>query len=305
MKKPCAPSVAVSRRSGFSHVELLVCLVIILTLASIVLSAIVRTRETSRASQCKDNLHNLVLALGNYEGRYGAFPIGVVEPESTRPGAPVRYGFGWAVALLPDLEQRTFYELFDWTVGLPNQPLKPEQRQSFISIYHCPSQPEVIGREWSPSSYAGAHHHLEAAIDADNTGTLIRNRSIYRAELVDGVQYTIAFGEKRITADDAGWPWGTSATLRNTGTPLVVGQGNGFSAEVINNAPRREVSLSLSPPIGGFGSDHIWGVHFAFHDGSVRLVPSSIPLELLQRLAHRSDGELIDVRELQKIEVPQ
>ena len=46
-------------------------------------------------------------------------------------------------------------------------------------------------------------------------------------------------------------------------------------------------------PVGGFASNHPGGANFCMGDGSVRFIKSSISPTILQRLANRSDGELI------------
>ncbi len=44
--------------------------------------------------------------------------------------------------------------------------------------------------------------------------------------------------------------------------------------------------------VGGFASNHPAGVNFLFGDGSVRFIPETINQQVLQQLAHRSDGKL-------------
>jgi prepilin-type processing-associated H-X9-DG protein len=44
--------------------------------------------------------------------------------------------------------------------------------------------------------------------------------------------------------------------------------------------------------VGGFASYHATGANFAFGDGSVRFIPETINLQILQQLAHRADGKL-------------
>jgi prepilin-type processing-associated H-X9-DG protein len=50
--------------------------------------------------------------------------------------------------------------------------------------------------------------------------------------------------------------------------------------------------------VGGFGSNHLGGVNFAFADGSVRFVTDDITAGLLGRLANRADGIPVDAREM-------
>ncbi len=47
-------------------------------------------------------------------------------------------------------------------------------------------------------------------------------------------------------------------------------------------------------PIGGFGSVHPGGCQFAYGDGRVGFLTSSMSLETLQQLGHRADGKLLD-----------
>jgi prepilin-type processing-associated H-X9-DG protein len=46
--------------------------------------------------------------------------------------------------------------------------------------------------------------------------------------------------------------------------------------------------------ICAFGSNHAGGANFALADGSVRFIRETIPISLLQRLAVRNDGQIVD-----------
>lgn len=50
--------------------------------------------------------------------------------------------------------------------------------------------------------------------------------------------------------------------------------------------------------VGGFGSEHTVGSNFAFGDGSVKVLTSTIDAKVYQRLGARDDGELIKADEL-------
>jgi hypothetical protein len=49
--------------------------------------------------------------------------------------------------------------------------------------------------------------------------------------------------------------------------------------------------------VGGFSSSHPIGVNFALGDGSVRFIADKVSEGLMRRLAHRSDGKIIDAVE--------
>jgi type II secretory pathway pseudopilin PulG len=52
--------------------------------------------------------------------------------------------------------------------------------------------------------------------------------------------------------------------------------------------------------VGGFGSDHAGLVNFAFADGTVRTLSDSIAKGVLQRLANRNDGHVVDLGDFQQ-----
>src|SRR6202008_2344979 len=66
---------AVQRRArGFTLIELLVVIAIIAILIALLLPAVQQAREAARRTQCKNNLHNIGLALHNYESSLKVFP---------------------------------------------------------------------------------------------------------------------------------------------------------------------------------------------------------------------------------------
>ena len=61
-------------RSGFTLIELLVVIAIIAILIALLLPAVQQAREAARRTSCRNNLHNLGLALHNYHDVYRCLP---------------------------------------------------------------------------------------------------------------------------------------------------------------------------------------------------------------------------------------
>lgn len=95
-----------SKRRGFTLVELLVVIAIIGILVGLLLPAVQAAREAARRMQCQNNLKQMGLAMMNYESAFKKFPSALM---GARAGAPEDDGVGWAVAILPFMEQTALY----------------------------------------------------------------------------------------------------------------------------------------------------------------------------------------------------
>jgi prepilin-type processing-associated H-X9-DG protein len=275
-------------------IELLTVVAIVGVLVGLLLPALMPLREEARRAQCRNNLLQLGVALGNYASSHQVFPPGVVESKGPIVFAPRGYHVGWALQILPFIEQRNMYGHFDFRYGVYAD-ANSTALSSRLNLYLCPSNP--VG----PINYAGCHHDVEAPIDADNHGVLYLNSHVGYDDITDGPAYTILLGE---TDGGAlfGWASGTRDTLRNTGTPInrpdptkminlpTSAKAGGRRAEMADFSAEERIVMSY---VGGFSSRHALGANFLFCDGSARYLKTSIDPIVYRRLGHRADGEVI------------
>jgi prepilin-type N-terminal cleavage/methylation domain-containing protein/prepilin-type processing-associated H-X9-DG protein len=264
-------------RAAFTLIELLVVIAIISVLIALLLPAVQSAREAARRAQCCNNLMQISIAIKNYEAAHETLPPGTINLTSPIVNQPKGYHVSWMIQLLPYLEQRNVFDHWDFSTGVYS-PSNSTARGINVKAYLCPSE-NRSGLGTNNNSYAGCHHDVEAPIAIDNNGVFFLNSKVRFEDIQDGTSNTIFVGEKRPSGVELGWASGTRATLRNAGTPV-----NGMLIPAPNN----------KDPVGGFSSNHPGGSNFAFGDGSVRFLKSSIGPNMLRLLANRADGEMVD-----------
>ena len=132
-----------SGKHGFTLVELLVVLAIIAILVGLLLPAVQAAREAARRVQCKNNLHQIGLALHNYHGAFRRFP-----PQRTRNGF-----HGWAIFTLPYIENQNVREAYRMTYRW-SSPQNAEAVYAMVPTFQCPTS-----RLWD-----GSHTHRQRAL---------------------------------------------------------------------------------------------------------------------------------------------
>ncbi|MDB4614332.1 DUF1559 domain-containing protein [bacterium] len=160
------------QRRGFTLIELLVVIAIIAILIALLLPAVQQAREAARRTQCKNNLHNIILACHNHHDVYNAFPAGYLGHENNlAPGDSNRnigvFSQQWTAIfpqLLPMMDQTPMYNQIGVWKGVarredPNSTAAPKdwiQETSFwgngdtwtlaqtkVPTFVCPSDPGI------------------------------------------------------------------------------------------------------------------------------------------------------------------
>ena len=317
------------KRSAFTLIELLVVIAIIAILIALLLPAVQQAREAARRTQCKNNLHQLGLALHNYHDVHNQFPLtpfntGTVPGPTWSEASKGTY----LIRLLPFIEQSALFNALNFSNtgtpwNLPNfeaqvDPSGKLYRKYTISGYQCPSEPSghighsnktnyamSMGNQEMPSG-SGCTQYLTNVVgipteghgntfDSSRVSGIISrvNWSANFRDITDGTTNTIAMGEIRPNCSDHtvnGWFHFNAPWVATTG-PI------NYPQECYGDPPPKTVNactkLNNWGTSQGFKSVHVGGAQFALCDGSVRFISENIDYVTYQRLGDRRDGQTI------------
>jgi prepilin-type N-terminal cleavage/methylation domain-containing protein/prepilin-type processing-associated H-X9-DG protein len=205
------------KRAGFTLIELLVVIAIIAVLIALLLPAVQAAREAARRSQCVNNLKQLGLAVHNYVQQNNVLPLQSMYPAS----ADVSWGwsYGWPLGLLPNLEQASMFNAFNFSTGLfgnsptPNFASLGNTTVAYaqLNVLLCPSD----GSNKRPAAPYGTTNYVGnmggPGVIAAMTGTIVPNGSFISGwgdsqnfgaigleSIRDGTSNTALFSERLI-----------------------------------------------------------------------------------------------------------
>lgn len=243
-------------RPAFTLVELLVVIAIIGILIALLLPAIQAAREAARRVQCQNNLHNLALAVLNFENQKKGLPESIdVKGDAANGdkvafiGPPNHSRLSWITRILPFMEQAQLFDQFNFKEPAVNQNATTAPESQILDSILCPSdqargrffattaQP-VFGKAFAKGNYAAyvSPEHAECMVRA--SGALINKKQKLSA-VTDGTSGTLMLSEIRTREDqiDARGAW----ALAWQGTSML-------AADMHSTTSNVRICSQTSPP---------------------------------------------------------
>ena len=270
-------------RRAFTLIELLVVIAIIAVLIALLLPAVQQAREAARRTQCRNNLHQLGLALHNYHDTHQCFPPGNVQ--ATAGGAPRH---SWFTMILPFVDEASIYNAYNFDIhceGAENTTVG----RSLIIQFCCPSDPAPgVTATRRQSTYVGnmgsGQNSRTNPPPAAGQGLFWMNSRVRVRDIRDGTSQTFAGGERSLllSGEPPAWVYGNYGyNISNTAMQM-----NNFGCSG-STPPANQCQRS-------FGSLHEGGAFFLFCDGAVRFVSENVDFNTYRWLSSIANNELID-----------
>lgn len=293
----------IPRRAGFTVLELLVTMSIIGILAGLLLPALGAARETARRVQCTSHLREVGLAMHNHHSSSKHLPAGwTFDPSGSS-------AYGWAVPLLPYLEQPALASQINVKIPLDDRQ-HDMARETSLAIMLCPSDitepmftlfeddededdddeelaskataldtaanPVALTR-LPTVNYVGMFGTIEADDDIPapiGDGAFIENKFRRFRDFQRGLSNTLVVGERTMAQVPSTWI-GVSIAGEDAAARLV-----GSALEGINNPLADE---------GDYSSRHPGGANFLWGDGHVSFVTEDVDLHLYHQWSRLRD----------------
>ena len=255
------------KKSGFTLIELLVVIAIIAILIGLLLPAVQKVREAAARTTCVNQLKNLALAVGNFEGTFNKFP-GLSTNTSAVPAD--QYNGSLFTQILPYIEQESLQKnLIAQGVNTHTNGL----RVTAIKLLNCPSDtsvsnmvlPNTLGAtSYVPNTQVFGNSNASGAAVNAATCALRSTYNMGSLSNRDGTSNTIIFFEEFASCGPSSAPVAQNAwaipTYATTGAPANSGIAGTFGTAATG---------TVNHPVG-------YPVH-ANNLGLINTMPATIP----------------------------
>lgn len=314
------------KRRAISLIELLVVLGIIGLLTALLIPAVQHARESSRRLACTNNLHQIGIALQQYQSDHGTFPASMLVSSSLALAGP----WNQHVVLLPYLGQRQAFNALN--INLRSSDVA-NTTVTFMSlaIYLCPSDSAPGRSGFGFTNYVACigSGRWPGGFDAICDGNSVSDGvfagwGIRPQEITDGLSRTAAFSEQvhasasQLSAQTVSDPkqgftfcffpspptqsnlfalcdsGGAAAHhLEPAGTPWFVAvRYTHLDTPNKRSCYAGNMGDGFSPITAS--SRHSGGVNLLLCDGHVRFISQSIDVETWRAIGSRNGNEPID-----------
>src|SRR5262249_34935961 len=198
-------------RRGFTLIELLVVVAIIAVLIGLLLPALQKVREATQRTRCENNLKQIGLGLHHYHDNLGSFPSGYLDAPDASPGGrppstAIIQGWGWAVLLLPYLEQEPLARQINLKLQIED-PVFDNLRTNVLPLFVCPSDRAtgvfpILDQQGTTVTRAATNSYAAnfgqggeiGERPTQGNGLFLRNSRIAFKDITDGASNTFAIG---------------------------------------------------------------------------------------------------------------
>jgi len=316
-----------TKRKGFTLIELLVVIAIIAVLVAILLPAVQQAREAARASQCRNNMKQLGIALHSYHETHGTLPPAHIGRCTSKT-----YNINGLAMLLPYIEQTSLYNKLDFSESMQTWNVVTNAESSSasnpVTTGNAPLIKTLIPTFLCPSDSGNPYHINVSAhygISPTNTGTggaktcydFVTYAQTYYNKCEDWTNMTTTtttMANRRMFGDHSKCRLGdvkdgTSNTVAMSEATLEVANGEGIAwgyrgwvmagVDLATYPINNWWYLTTKFPQGTSGSWafpgslHTGGINVLMGDGAVRFLTENIDTITRQRVSYITDGQLL------------
>jgi prepilin-type N-terminal cleavage/methylation domain-containing protein len=328
LPRPSRRSAGLAAASGgFTLVELLVTISLIGVLIGLLMPAVQQAREAARRVGSQNHMHQMGVAIHNYEAALRRLPAGYISDAASPQTAPDTLdgpsGFAWSAAILPQLGEGALARQLQWDLPCWDGRQSASTKLAVATYLNpgAPTEPTTVvvrdaaGREMA--IFGRSHYVANVGMDEPwgyqpplerwrgvATGPFYRNSWVALREITDGLAQTVFIGEHTMISDKT-WvgvvPGSVSCPTDPARFPFSTCD-RAATWILSHSGPAIDEPGIIHPP--GFPTAHVcqmygpWsnaGAQVLFGDSSVRFISSDIDLDVWAAMCSIAEnGQVVD-----------